>query len=47
MCGNLVIISAHVRVRQGLLGLGWLYSPLVLGLIRDKGHLLKGQVNLA
>ena len=32
---------------RGLLGLGWLYSPLVLGLIRDKGRLLKGQVSLA
>ena len=31
---------------RGLLGLGWLYSPLVLGLIRDKGRLLKGQVSL-
>ena len=30
---------------RGLLGLGWLYSPLVLGLIRDKGPLLKGQVS--
>ena len=32
---------------RSLLGLGWLYSPLVLGLIRDKGRLLKGQVSLA
>ena len=24
-----------------------MYSPLVLGLIRDKGRLLKGQVSLA
>ena len=32
---------------MSLLGLGWRYSPLVLGLIRDKGRLLKGQVSLA
>ena len=32
---------------RGLLGLSWLYSLLVLGLIRDKGHLIKGQVSLA
>jgi hypothetical protein len=32
---------------MGLLGLGWRYSPLVLGLIRDKSHLLKSQVSLA
>ena len=31
---------------MSLLGLGWRYSPLVLGLIRDKGRLLKGQVSL-
>ena len=31
----------------GLMGLGWQYSPLVLGLIRDKGRLLRGQVNLS
>jgi hypothetical protein len=28
----------------GLLGLGWWHSPLVLGLIRDKGRLLRDQV---
>ena len=39
-----VTVLEYVR---GLLGLGWLYSPLVLGLIRDKGRLLKGQVSLA
>ena len=33
------VVLKYVR---SLLGLGWLYSPLVLGLIRDKGHLLKG-----
>jgi len=32
---------------RGLLGLGWLYCLLVLGLIRDKSHLLRGQVSLA
>jgi hypothetical protein len=32
---------------RGLLGLGWWYSPLVLGLIRDKGRLLRSQVNLS
>ena len=32
---------------MGLMGLGWRYSPLVLGLIRDKGRLLRGQVSLA
>ena len=32
---------------MSLLGLGWRYSPLVLGLIRDKCHLLKGKVSLA
>ena len=32
---------------MSLLGLGWRYSPLVLGLIRDKGRLLKDQVSLA
>ena len=32
---------------MSLLGLGWRYSPLVLGLIRDKSRLLKGQVSLA
>ena len=26
---------------RGLLGLDWMYSPLVLGLIRDKGRLLR------
>jgi hypothetical protein len=30
---------------MGLLGLNWRYSPL--GLIRDKGRLLRGQVSLA
>jgi hypothetical protein len=29
---------------RGLLGLGWRHSPLVLGLIKDKGHLLRDQV---
>ena len=38
------VVLEYVR---GLLGLGWLYSPLVLGLIRDKGRLLKGQVSVA
>ena len=33
------VVLEYVR---GLLGLGWLYSPLVLGLIRDKSRLLKG-----
>jgi len=32
---------------RALLGLGWLYSLLVLELIRDKGRLLRGQVNLS
>jgi hypothetical protein len=32
---------------KSLLGLGWWYSPLVLGLIRDKGRLLRSQVNLS
>jgi hypothetical protein len=32
---------------MGLLGLGWRYSLLGLGLIRDKGRLLRGQVNLS
>ena len=32
---------------RGLLGLGWMCSPLVLGLIRDKGRLLRSQVNLS
>jgi hypothetical protein len=41
------LATLYVRVRQGLLGLGWLYSPSVLGLIRDKDHLLRGQVRLA
>uniref|UniRef100_A0A8R7RCS6 Uncharacterized protein n=1 Tax=Triticum urartu TaxID=4572 RepID=A0A8R7RCS6_TRIUA len=36
-----------VRVRNGPNGLGWRYSPLILGLIRDKGRLLRGQVSLA
>ena len=31
---------------MGLMGLGWRYSLLVLGLIRDKGRLLRGQVSL-
>ena len=42
------IVSDHLlEYVRGLLGLGWLYSPLVLVLIRDKGRLLKGQVSLA
>ena len=32
---------------MGLMGLGLRYSPLVLGLITDKGGLLRGQVSLA
>jgi len=32
---------------RSLLGLGWRHSPLVLGLIRDKGRLLRGQVSIA
>jgi hypothetical protein len=32
---------------KSLLGLGWWYSPLVLGLIRDKGRLLRSKVNLS
>jgi hypothetical protein len=39
-----VIMLEYVRA---LLGLGWLYSLLVLELIRDKGRLLRGQVNLS
>jgi len=31
---------------SGILGLGWLNSPLVLGLIRNKSRLLMGQVSL-
>jgi hypothetical protein len=34
-------------VLEYVTGLGWQYSPLVLGLIRDKSHLLRGQVSLA
>ena len=34
-------------VLEYVMGLGWRYSPLVLGLIRDKGRLLRGQVSLA
>jgi hypothetical protein len=34
-------------VLEYVMGLGWRYSPLVLGLIRDKGRLLRGQVNLS
>ena len=44
MISNYGKLLEYVR---GLLGLGWLYSPLVLGLIRDKSRLLKGQVSLA
>jgi hypothetical protein len=32
---------------RGLLGLDWWYNPLVLRLIRDKGRLLRSQVNLS
>jgi hypothetical protein len=32
---------------MGLLVLGGRYSPLVLGLIRDKSRLLRGQASLA
>ena len=41
--------ESHVVLEygRGLLGLGWMYSPLVLGLIRDKGRLLRSQVNLS
>ena len=41
---RLGVVLEYVR---GLLGLSWLDSLLVLGLIRDKGRLLKGQVTLA
>ncbi|EMS61677.1 hypothetical protein TRIUR3_25337 [Triticum urartu] len=41
-----VQVGCSVRVRNGPNGLGWRYSPLVLGLIRDKGRLLRGQVDL-
>ena len=34
-------------VLEYIMGLGWRYSPLVLGLIRDNGRLLRGQVSLA
>jgi len=34
-------------VLEYVMGLDWQYSPLVLGLIRDKGHLLRDQVRLA
>ena len=42
-----VQVGCSVRLRNEPNGLGWLYSPLVLGLIRDKGRLLRGQVSLA
>ena len=42
-----VQVGCSVRVRNGPNGLGWRYSPLVLGLIRDKGRLLGSQVNLS
>ena len=41
------LLGAYARVRNGPNGLGWRYSPLVSGLIRDKGRLLRGQVSLA
>jgi hypothetical protein len=37
------VVLEYVR---DLLGLGWCHSPLVLGLIRDKGRLLR-EVSLA
>ncbi|EMS55146.1 Phospho-2-dehydro-3-deoxyheptonate aldolase 2, chloroplastic [Triticum urartu] len=40
-----VQVGCSVRVRNGPNGLGWRYSPLVLGLIRDKGPFLRGQVS--
>jgi hypothetical protein len=39
-----VVLLEYVR---GILGLGWLGSPLVLGLTRDRSRLLRGQVSLA
>ena len=38
------VVLEYVR---DLLSLGWSHSPLVLGLIRDKGRLLRDQVNIA
>ena len=39
-----MLVLEYVR---GLLGLSWLYNPLMLGLIRDKDRLLKGQISRA
>jgi len=37
------VVLAYI---SDLLDLGLCHSPLVLGLIRDKGRMLRGQVNL-
>jgi hypothetical protein len=39
-----IVLEAYV---MGLSGLEWQYSPLVLGLTRDKGVFFRSQVSLA
>jgi hypothetical protein len=44
---NVHLMFRSQKNKESQLGLGWRHSPLVLGLIRDKGCWLRGQVSLA